>query len=469
VDYLNQPEGPTGGKILNADRVDMTSRGACAIVAGGIFLIWPALANGYPLLFSDTGSFMEQLLKPFMIWDKPWIYGPVIVALSLKLTLWLPVVAQSLLASWVVWRVQAVFHTPSAAGHLGLCGVLAIGSVAPWFVSLLMPDIFAPLTVMALFVLAFDPRKHRRWPMIALASFAIAAHLTHLVIAAACLAVVLILRPRRIAGAATPLGVAVILLVVTNLVGFGRFGLSPYGSVFVLARLAADGPANIYLKDSCPVSGYRLCDWVGRLPTDADVFLWGPRGPVWTFPGGPIALAPEASRIVVATILTQPKEVARGALANWLTQIVTPRLDDVIGDDGLDETVGVQLHAYYPAAEVDRFEAAAQRTGGLRAIAAPWQRLYVVLLVLGSAGSSVLSVWSWRNDRVLFGLGALIAVGLLSNAFAAGVLSGPHDRYQARIAWLVLLPPVMFAIRQWDGGRRVRAGPEPGIFRAIDD
>ena len=148
---------------------------------------------------------------------------------------------------------------------------------------------------------------------------------------------------------------------------------------------------------------------------------------------------------------------------------MTPRLDDVIGDDGLDETVGVQLHAHYPIAEIGRFEAAAQRTGGLRAIAAPWQRLYVVLLVLGSAGSSVLLVWSWRNDRVLFGLSALIAVGLLSNAFATGVLSGPHDRYQARIAWLVLLPPVIFAIRRRDAGRRVRAGPDPGICRAIDD
>jgi hypothetical protein len=42
----------------------------------------------------------------------------------------------------------------------------------------------------------------------------------------------------------------------------------------------------------------------------------------------------------------------------------------------------------------------------------------------------------------------MIAAGLLSNAFATGVLSGPHDRYQARIAWLVLLPPMMFAMRR---------------------
>jgi hypothetical protein len=419
-----------------------------AIAAGGIVLTWPALVNGYPLLFSDTGSFMEQLLRPFMIWDKPWIYGPALVAASLKLTLWLPVLAQSLLLSWVIWRVEATFRAPSPVLHLGMCLLLAMGSAAPWFTSLLMPDFLAPLTVLTLFLLAFGPDEQRRWPVIALASFAIAAHLTHLVIAAACLAVVLALHPRAFLRAAVPLAVAVMLLLTTNLAGLGRFGLSPYGSVFGLARLVADGPAKIYLEESCPASGFRMCDWTGRMPTDADEFLWNPTGPVWTFPGGPIALAPEASRIVMATILNHPMAVTRAALGNWLSQIVTLRLDKVIGDKGLDETVGVQIHASYPMAEGIRFEAAVQRADGLLAIAAPWQNVHMVVLALGFAGSSVLLARSWRNDRVLFALIVMIAAGLLSNAFATGVLSGPHDRYQARIAWLVLLPPMMFALRR---------------------
>jgi hypothetical protein len=419
-----------------------------AVAAGAIFLTWPAFVNGYPLLFSDTGSFMEQLLLPFMIWDKPWIYGPVLVAVSLKLTLWSPVLAQSLATSWVVWRVEATFRAPSPGRHLGICLLLAMGSAAPWFTSLLMPDFLAPLTVLTLFLLAFGPDDRPRWPVMVLASFAIAAHLTHLIVAAACLAVVLTLRPAGFVRAAVPLAVAVMLLLTTNLIGLGRFGVSPYGAVFGLARLAADGPAEIYLEESCPASGFRMCDWIGRMPRDADEFLWSPSGPVWTFPGGPIALAPEASRIVIATIVSQPAAVARAALGNWVSQIVTLRLDSVIGGSGLDERVGVQLHAHYPAAEEDRFKTSAQRADGLRAIAAAWQNVYLAALVLGFAGSSMLLVWSWRNDRVLFTLIVMIAAGLLSNAFATGVLSGPHDRYQARIAWLVLLPPMMFAIRR---------------------
>jgi len=70
---------------------------ACALLSillGGGLLVWPAFANGYPLLFSDTGAFLAQLLVPFMVWDKPYVYGPVLAVVSLKLTLWLPALAQ---------------------------------------------------------------------------------------------------------------------------------------------------------------------------------------------------------------------------------------------------------------------------------------------------------------------------------------------------------------------------------------
>ena len=30
----------------------------CAIAAGGLLLAWPALLNGYPIVFSDTHAFL---------------------------------------------------------------------------------------------------------------------------------------------------------------------------------------------------------------------------------------------------------------------------------------------------------------------------------------------------------------------------------------------------------------------------
>jgi hypothetical protein len=423
---------------------------AC-LAAGALLLIWPAFANGYPLLFSDSAAFIAQLLKPIMLWDKPWVYGPAVVVTSLELTLWLPAAAQGLLLSWVLWRVQAVFRPASPGWHLGLCGLLALASAAPWFASMLMPDIFAPITVLALFLLAFQPDGASRIPLVATATFGIAAHLAHLPLAAACLLPVLWLRPRRFVLATVPILLALAVLSGTNLIGHGKIAVSPYGSVFLLARLTTDGPAQDYLVQSCPDAQLRLCPWVGRFPNHSDVFLWDPHGPVWTYPGGPIGLAPEASRIVAATIQSRPLDVARDAVGNTLQQLTMLRVDHTFRDFEYDWRIGDQLRAHYPAWELAGFMGSAERRDGLRAIAAPWQGPHIWFVAGGSVVSSMLLIWSWRRDRLLFGFILILGVGLLANAAITGTLSGPTDRYQSRIAWLVLLPPVM-----WLAGRSYR-------------
>ena len=40
-------------------------------------------------------------------------------------------------------------------------------------------------------------------------------------------------------------------------------------------------------------------------------------------------------------------------------------------------------------------------------------------------------------------LAATVAVALLANAFVCGALSGPHDRYGARIAWIATFTVVI--------------------------
>jgi hypothetical protein len=426
-----------------------------AIAAGAVLLMWPALMNFYPLLFSDTGAFLAQALEPFMIWDKPWIYGPALAVFSARLTLWLPALAQAGMLSWLLWRLQAVFFPARPRYHFALCAVLAVGSAAPWVASSLMPDILAPVTVLCLFLIGFAPTRLRGWQIIGLTTFAIAAHLAHLVIAAACIALFLVLRPRVVPRAAAPLAGALALLMITNLVGHGRLSVSPYGAVFALARLTADGPARDYLQEACPAAGYHLCAWVDRLPADSDAFIWDPDGPAWSIAGGAPALAPEAARIVVATIETRPLAVVRVALANTWAQLTRVRLGDTLGNYWLDETVGLRLRTYFPASEESRFHAARQFRDRLTEIAMPLNVPHAALLMLGALGTVVVAIGCRRHAPRLAALAVVTLVGVLGNAFATGALSGPHDRYQARIAWLLLLAPALYIMRRIssDGAR----------------
>lgn len=421
-----------------------------AIGAGALLLLWPAALNGYPITFSDTGAFMFSALGPFMVWDKPWTYGPFIVGLSLVWTLWLPLLAQALLVSHVLWLAQKALREPTLRRHVGLCGVLALLSAAPWTTSLLMPDALTATVPLALFVLGFGRPRVGRAEMLwcgVVATLAISFHLSHLPIAAACAVLVLILR--RSLGpalrAAAPIAAALLLLVATNAIGHGRPGVSPFGSVFALARLQADGPAVDVLRARCPAVGWRLCAWVDRLPMDSDRFLWEREGPVWLDGapgGGPILLAPEASAIVNATLAAQPLRVMGIAASNTLRQLVTLRIGDTLIDDHLDVTVGFRLRSFYPIAEQNRFAAGLQARDLLQARAAPLTRHLPWVLVLGLAATIWLA-WDQRRDPRMLGLTVLLLAAFGANAFATGALSKPHHRYQARIAWVLLLPPLL--------------------------
>ena len=66
------------------------------------------------------------------------------------------------------------------------------------------------------------------------------------------------------------------------------------------------------------------------------------------------------------------------------------------------------------------------------------------LLLVGIVASLVLLVIAFRRgDAPRAGFAALVLTAVIVNAAAGGALSRPNPRYEARIAWLVLLPGLM--------------------------
>jgi hypothetical protein len=426
----------------------MSSLGA--VLAGGLLLLWPAVLNGYPLVFSDTGAFLHQTLGPLMIWDKPWVYGPMLHGIHWRLTLWLPALAQGVMLSWLVWLTQrAVRGRASAPAHLWLLAGLAALTATPWVASLLMPDLFAPAIVLALFLLASGTlSRAERAGLLLLATLGIAAHLSHLPLAAALVLLLALLRRAWLP--AVPLAAALALLLATNLVGHGRLALSPYGASFLLARLQADGPATRTLRAACPAAGWELCGAVARLPMDSDDFLWHPDSPLNRTAGGQardfgsVALAPEARAILAETFRREPLGVAAAMLANALRQLAMAKVGDALVPDHLAVTVAARLAQGFPVAEQARFAASLQAQGTLPAAAEPLLAPQRWVLLLGGA----LALLAWRRsalwgDRQRLALVLCVLVGVSANAFATGALSGPHHRYQARIAWLLPLAGVL--------------------------
>jgi hypothetical protein len=430
------------------------ARAAAAVAGGGAMLLWPALLNGYPLVFSDTGAFLGQTAEALPPWDKPMVYGPLLHAFHLRVSLWPAAAAQALLLSWLLWLTGRMLRgraaSADAGAHLLLVAALSAGTAAPWFASLLMPDALAPALVLAVALLGWgDPRPPERAGLLLATTAAAAAHLAHLpLLGALLLTLVASRRWRGLKDGAGALLAAVLLLVATNAAFLGRAAISPHGAVFALARLVADGPAARTIEARCPEAGWHLCRWAGRLPTDADEFLWSPEGPAWAprpggdaLPRGPIGLAPEAAAILRETLAREPWSVAGAAAANTARQLLAVRTGDTLGPDHLAAAVAPRLALLFPAAEGERFAASLQARGELRAVAAPFLLPHLPILLAGAIALPLAFRRALRGggDAPLLGFLLCVTVGVLANAAVLGALSGPHDRYGARMAWLLPL------------------------------
>lgn len=427
---------------------------------GIIILLWPAWINGYPLVFSDTNAFIAQSLKGHFVWDKPFVYGPSLIATHLRTSLWIPLVAQALLVVNACWLLLRSFGHVSWSQFLVSCVLLSIMSALPWFTSFLMPDIFAGITVIALYILAFGDRLStatRIWAGV-LAVFSIGSHLTHLPIALACLVVVVMFGIRKAIPVVVVIGLAIGIWMVSNGLAFKQYAISPHGSVFMLARLSADGLVEPVLQARCSDHDWKLCSWKSRLPKDSDEFLWSPDGPVWTYPGGPMALSAEAKEVIAEALLHDPFSVAISAIRNAADQMTKHRLGDTLSSIHLDATVGKYLREYFPSEEYDRFKQSLQLQDQLIHYAASLNPMHLGAMLLGLVLTIYLTGVSWRRgQRGLCAFGLMVVLGLIANGVATGALSKPHDRYQARMAWLLVACPLWMSMalrRHADGVHR---------------
>ena len=134
-------------------------------------LIWPALWNGYPIVFADTGTYLSQAMHGYLGWDRPVFYSFFIWPLHLGLTTWPVIVVQSCLTVLVLDLTRRAFDL-AAWWLLALTVLLSLATWLPWTVSEVMPDLFTPLLVLLLSLLMFAAARFRRLERMAITALA---------------------------------------------------------------------------------------------------------------------------------------------------------------------------------------------------------------------------------------------------------------------------------------------------------
>ncbi|MBL6080867.1 hypothetical protein JMJ56_22905 [Belnapia sp. T18] len=440
-----------------------------AIGLAAILLVWPAVWNGYPLVFADTGTYLGQALMGYVGWDRPPFYSLFIHALHWRVSLWPVVIGQGLMVAHLLHLVLRVQRQPGPVPLVVAAAALAMLTGLPFVVAQIMPDFFTGVVMLCIWLVGFHWRalgRGERFYLLGLTTLAVVVHQSHVPFAIG-LAVVsaLLLGVGRGAVAAmrglgrmlAPTALAVVALLAVNFIAHRVVSVSPFGSVFLATRLIFDGAGRDYLERRCPEIGFRICGALDRIGTEHNLFLWTLDGPLYTDLGGPKVWTQEARAIIRGVIAEDPIGVLTDAARNTLHQLVTTASGDGLGPWRNLPGPEPLIARYFPR-EHGAYVDSRQQLGELHPFVQGLTPLHVGAFCLGLAGLLVLAFrrrWSLPE----LALAVLMVAAVIGNAAITGGLSGLADRYQARLIWLslfvalvVLRPKLRAPAGQKDGG-----------------
>src|SRR6201998_2646356 len=121
-------------------------------VAIPLFLIAPALWNGYPLLQWDTGGYLARWYEGYLVPSRSTVFG-LYLHFGEHSDFWINLLVQALATLWILQLCMRVLDLAQPFRLLAIGLTLILTTALPWLASLLLTDIFAGLAVLSLFIL----------------------------------------------------------------------------------------------------------------------------------------------------------------------------------------------------------------------------------------------------------------------------------------------------------------------------
>lgn len=417
-------------------------------------LVAPALWNGYPLLQWDTGGYLARWYEGYLVPSRSTVFG-LYLHFGEDSSFWINLGIQALATLWILQLTLRVFGMVRPWRLAMISLVLIVTTALPWLASTLLTDIFTGLSVLALFILVVHGDKIstiEKCLLFAITAFAAATHSATLAVLLGLCCAGWIAYPflrTRIAvsglvqGSLTIIAGA-IMLVSANFALSGKPAWTPGGYGVAFGRMLQDGIVKQYLRDHCPQQKLRLCPYRNELPATADQFLWG--SSVFNTLGRFTGLNDEMGFIVTRSLAEYPLWQAEAAIVATAQQLVMVGTGE--GTNGwIPHTYGI-IERYIPS-QLKPMRAAHQQRWDFDFTVI--NRLHVPI-ALGSmllaAAICAIAIWRRKLDDVAL-LATTVTLALLGNAFVCGVISGPHDRYGARLAWVATFAVLIAAVRHF--------------------
>ncbi len=419
----------------------------------GMIVVGPAWYNRYPLMYFDSGAYMEMAVNLEPSYHRALGYPLLIKFTGLHISNWPLILIQGLLISYLIYRYVDVF-APRATRyvwHFTSVVLLSFFSSVSWYAAQLMPDVWTLISVLSLGLIVLD--RAANWKRLSAYSiisyFGLLTHLSHIPMLLLLLITLLgartVTRYQQVIQKKALLIWSVLLLASFLTIssfnavhGFG-FRISLASNAFITANLGEMGVLKMYLDEQCGQQTLILCPWKDKLPRETYGYLWDPNGPVNQHPEG-WAGANDAMAPIVHDFLTQPRYLKWflfAAVKSTLQQMAQIELGS-----GLQYAYGEGSPPYWPMKEhfkqeLNEYLTSVQNKGD--ALPLPFFRwmnyisLMLSILVLGRA------VLYRHLSAELALLLLLFLAAYFFNASITGVLANVYERLQCR-----LLPLIQF-------------------------
>ena len=421
-----------------------------------LVLMAPAFYNGYPLVYSDSGTYIQSGMQWELPIDRPLVYGLFIKITSLGFSLWNVIFFQCLIVAYTLLmtvRLVSNMHPKFYQQFLfGLIFLVAFSGLG-WYSSQLMPDIFTAVAILALFLLLQYSKtalKHRIILSFILV-FSITTHFSNLLIILVLFALLFALSKLGFVKYLLQFRLFLLLLlscpISTSLLNYtvsGSFAVSKSAHVFLMGRLLDSGVLGSFLNDKCGQHDYILCPYKDSLPIDSRALLWDGNSPL-AKQGGWEATAKPYRKIIFG-VMTSPKHCFLWAY-NSTTAAFSQCFQNTIGSDlvndwyatpnsppyrQIDKHFGHELNPYLQSRQnINLWKQGLD----FRFLNQVYYLLLVLSVLLLIAGWSYPSYWGPLSTELKLLL-LICILGIFFNAFFTAALANIYDRLQGRVSWL---------------------------------
>jgi hypothetical protein len=446
-----------------------------AVLVAALLMSWPAVYNGYPLLYPDSMSYLRQgapVAKALFLHrlagyygGRSLIYSVGILPFHWNVTPWPVVFFNAVLTAYVLWLVVRSFQPERTfTAYFALVALLSVFTGLGWLVGWIMPDIFGPVLYLAIYLLVFAPEtlshaEHRA--VVLIAWWSVTSHVTHLMLAVGlCVLFVVVLGLRRqlTRGALRPVGTVAMIalfgavaLAALHTYLYGKPSINGQRPPFVMARMIADGPGRWYLHRHCPALHVAICAHSHQLPDNVDDFLWSANS-IWQ--RASLAeqerIRNEETPIVLGTLRAYPRQELVVSARHFWRQLQAFGLYDYDPNPWILAMVDTVLPGARPR-YLETRQAQETLHEDFFTSVQDWT-VVLSLVVIACWGVFLRQYWSPR----VIGLATIIGFVVVVNAAVTGVLANVEDRYQARVIWLVPLLAAVLVLTWLDERRRER-------------